>query len=329
MTAKTITFICLFVSAISGTIHAQIASRMDEALTGGDLSYSQSAYFVLSAAKVDYGDPDSRGALTASLAYAASQGWLPRKAAPANIADAPIKLGELAFLITQAFNLKGGILYSLFRGPHYAYRELTYRGYITGATDPSDPVTGEKFFEILGYVLDEWEQSAVDSERSPVLPEPLPKAAAIPAREEMAEAIRAELMIQEVADASVRVVEEGVTITISNIQFSADSSELTEGEKIKIREIAAILSRYPGLPILISGHTALAGNAAGRLQISRERAQAVADYLESLGCRRADEMTVMGYGAERPLTSDTTAAGQAVNRRVEITILDRETGSTE
>jgi outer membrane protein OmpA-like peptidoglycan-associated protein len=66
----------------------------------------------------------------------------------------------------------------------------------------------------------------------------------------------------------------------------------------------------------------VAGFAEGRMQVSTERAQAVADYLVSLGCRRPDEITVRGYGAERPLGDPDTQAGQAINRRVEITLLD-------
>jgi outer membrane protein OmpA-like peptidoglycan-associated protein len=72
----------------------------------------------------------------------------------------------------------------------------------------------------------------------------------------------------------------------------------------------------------VGGHTALAGTAEGRLEVSARRAQAVADFLVFLDSRRPDEIIVRGYGAERPLGDHGTAAGQALNRRVEITILD-------
>jgi outer membrane protein OmpA-like peptidoglycan-associated protein len=66
----------------------------------------------------------------------------------------------------------------------------------------------------------------------------------------------------------------------------------------------------------------MAGSAEGRMRISTDRAQAVADYLAGLGCRTQDEITVRGHGAEQPLGDPATAAGQAINRRVEITLLD-------
>jgi outer membrane protein OmpA-like peptidoglycan-associated protein len=86
--------------------------------------------------------------------------------------------------------------------------------------------------------------------------------------------------------------------------------------------IAVILTKYPSRNILIGGHTALAGTGEGRLQVSTQRAQAVADFLVYLDSRGPDEITVQGYGAERPLADNSTAEGQALNRRVEITILD-------
>jgi outer membrane protein OmpA-like peptidoglycan-associated protein len=60
--------------------------------------------------------------------------------------------------------------------------------------------------------------------------------------------------------------------------------------------------------------------------VSTARAQAVADYLVGLGCRKRDEITVRGYGAERPLGDPATAEGQARSRRVEITLLDEGSG---
>jgi outer membrane protein OmpA-like peptidoglycan-associated protein len=48
----------------------------------------------------------------------------------------------------------------------------------------------------------------------------------------------------------------------------------------------------------------------------------VADSLIILGCRERDEITVRGYGADLPLGDPASAAGQALNRRVEITLLD-------
>jgi outer membrane protein OmpA-like peptidoglycan-associated protein len=156
----------------------------------------------------------------------------------------------------------------------------------------------------------------------PPEPEPPPEDRIQEEREQMALEIREELTVRGVADTTVRVVEEGVTISLNNIQFLPDDTTLTETERIKIMRIAVILNRYPGRKILVEGHTALAGTEAGRLEVSTRRAQAVADFLVYLDSRRPEDIRVRGYGAERPLGDNGTAEGQALNRRVEITILD-------
>jgi outer membrane protein OmpA-like peptidoglycan-associated protein len=95
-----------------------------------------------------------------------------------------------------------------------------------------------------------------------------------------------------------------------------------DSEQNKLREIALILARYPERGILVAGHTALAGTVEGRRQISTARAHAVADFLISLGVLSADRIAVQGYGAERPLGDNSTEEGLALNRRVEIILMD-------
>ncbi|AEF83398.1 OmpA family protein [Leadbettera azotonutricia] len=128
--------------------------------------------------------------------------------------------------------------------------------------------------------------------------------------------------IAQIPDATVRVVDEGVTISLENIQFEPDSAVLRQSERGKLDRIASILSRYPERDILVGGHTALAGTAEMRSQLSAERAGAVAEYLISKKVRAADRVVVQGYGAERPLGDNRTEAGRQRNRRVEITILE-------
>jgi len=139
-------------------------------------------------------------------------------------------------------------------------------------------------------------------------------------KEEIAQNIAAD--IQNIPDASVRVSDEGIVISLENIQFSANEAVLLPGERPKLDKIAEILAKYPDRDILVGGHTALAGTAAGRLQLSQERAQAVADYLLSKKVRSPGQVVIRGYGAERPVADNRTPEGMRKNRRVEITILE-------
>jgi outer membrane protein OmpA-like peptidoglycan-associated protein len=125
-----------------------------------------------------------------------------------------------------------------------------------------------------------------------------------------------------IQDTSVRVVKEGVVISLENIQFLPDSSELVPSEQEKLDRIAEILSHYGDRDILVGGHTALAGTPEGRMQLSVERARAVADYLIKKGSRSPERVVVKGYGAEKSVADNNTEEGRKKNRRVEITLLE-------
>ncbi|MEI6875487.1 MAG: OmpA family protein [Spirochaetota bacterium] len=126
--------------------------------------------------------------------------------------------------------------------------------------------------------------------------------------------------VGDMAGVTVKSVPEGVSITLEDVQFSADSATLAPAELGKVARIAEILRQYPKRDIIVAGHTALAGTAEGRRKLSEERASAVAERLVALGARDPKSVQVVGYGAERPVADNVTEAGKARNRRVEIII---------
>ena len=141
-------------------------------------------------------------------------------------------------------------------------------------------------------------------------------------RPQVAEEIREDLDELGFDDQEVIVDDRGVTIRLDNILFPPDSPFLRDSEKAKLDGIVAILERYPDRDILITGHTALAGTEAGRLQLSGERAGAVANYFLELGVRDPDQILQRGVGAQEPVADNSTESGRQKNRRVEITILE-------
>jgi len=126
----------------------------------------------------------------------------------------------------------------------------------------------------------------------------------------------------DIADVNVKAVDEGVSISLEDIGFYADSAVMLPGESEKLDAIARILSRYPDRDIVVSGHTALAGTSEGRMKLSVDRARAVADYFLSKNVRSADRIVIRGFGAEAPVADNSTGEGRRRNRRVEITILE-------
>jgi len=141
-------------------------------------------------------------------------------------------------------------------------------------------------------------------------------------KEKIAEEIAEDIDRLGISDVTVRVVDEGITISLDDIKFQADTAVMLPGEREKLDKIAEILKRYQERDILVGGHTALAGTAEGRKKLSTERASVVADYLIARKARSPDRVTVRGYGSDKPVADNRTEEGKRKNRRVEITILE-------
>jgi len=296
------------------------AAEIEMLLEAQVVTYAQASRFVLDAAGQEaFANPDQ------AFAFARERNWLPRRAT----SEAPATLGGVSLLLMQSFELQGGLLFSITRSAHFAYRELEYIGVIHGRAVQSQQVSGNTLLYITGRVLGHLEeQEALVARR-------LQRRALAAARNQqviaarleaerlaLAAQIHAHLGEQQIEDVYVGITEAGVTIRLSDIQFLADSAEIPLAEQLKLDEIAEILRGIPGRTIRITGHTALAGTPEGRLLVSAERAQAVADYMVQLGVRAPGEILTAGYGSQMPIASNATAAGMALNRRVEITILE-------
>jgi len=290
-------------------LYAQTADEIETLLNTGAVTYSQAARFALEASEVAaIRDPGE------AFRYALEQNLLPKNAAP----DMAVTLEGVSLVLMRAFNLKGGIFYSIAKNPHYAYRELVYKEIIQGRADPGMKVSGDQLLFITGRILSLREQEDVKKPKVSAKQ----KAAENNRRKDMAAAINAALEEQKVLDTSASVTEEGVSINLSNIQFLADSAVLPESEKKKLRDIAGILKAISAKKIMVAGHSAMAGSEEGRRKLSYDRASAVAAYLGSLETCKDIAITSIGYGAERPLADNATTGGMAANRRVEIIILE-------
>ena len=141
-------------------------------------------------------------------------------------------------------------------------------------------------------------------------------------KDKMLEEIIEEIERLDIHDVSVRMVDEGITISLDDIQFHPDTAIMLPGEQEKLDKITEILLHYQNRDILVSGHTALAGTAESRQKLSVERASVVADYLIARNARSPERVVTRGYGSDKPVADNRTEEGRRKNRRVEITILE-------
>jgi outer membrane protein OmpA-like peptidoglycan-associated protein len=129
---------------------------------------------------------------------------------------------------------------------------------------------------------------------------------------------------RDLEGAKVERVGEGIKITFaSGILFASNSSTLTSGATGNIDELATTLQKYADTNVVIEGHTDASGSDAINKPLSQRRAQAVANELSAKGVDTS-RITATGYGSSQPVADNTTVAGKAANRRVEVAIFANE-----
>jgi outer membrane protein OmpA-like peptidoglycan-associated protein len=112
-------------------------------------------------------------------------------------------------------------------------------------------------------------------------------------------------------------VEESIAVT-----FALNSAVLSPEARQQLDAFATKALATSGYMIEISGHTDSTGSVARNMRLSRDRAESVVEYLtvtHKIPARRF--ITPMGYGKSDAVADNSTAAGRAQNRRVEVKIL--------
>ncbi|HZE70435.1 MAG TPA: OmpA family protein [Pyrinomonadaceae bacterium] len=106
------------------------------------------------------------------------------------------------------------------------------------------------------------------------------------------------------------------------VTFRVNSAVLSPEAKRQLDELAAKALNAKGYVIEIAGHTDSTGSVAKNFHLSQERAESVVQYLavtHKIPLRRF--ITPMGYGKTEAVADNTTSAGRAQNRRVEVKVL--------
>jgi len=111
-----------------------------------------------------------------------------------------------------------------------------------------------------------------------------------------------------------------------DVLFDYDKATLKPAAEEALKKVAVVLSQFPESKVTIEGYTDSKGTTAVNLQLSRERASAVRDWLIKNGNITAANITAKGFGEENPVAPNKmpdgsdNPAGRAFNRRVSIIV---------
>lgn len=103
--------------------------------------------------------------------------------------------------------------------------------------------------------------------------------------------------------------------------FEVGKSQLKAGSTKVLVDALIDIKAKPGWMVLITGHTDVTGEAHANQRLSLDRAAAVRDWMIDTSDIPGSCFAIQGYGATRPVATNTTSAGRAANRRVEISLV--------
>ena len=106
-------------------------------------------------------------------------------------------------------------------------------------------------------------------------------------------------------------------VAIYGIYFDFDKSTLKPGSEKVLMEIVKLMKNNSGLRVEIQGHTDSIGNRDYNKKLSEQRAKTVKSFLTLYGINET-RTTIKGYGQDKPVASNETDEGRALNRRVEL-----------
>lgn len=121
-------------------------------------------------------------------------------------------------------------------------------------------------------------------------------------------------------DVPLTPIEIGKTVVLKNIFYETDKFNIKPESEVELNKLVQFLAQNPNIAIEISGHTDNVGSAEYNRTLSSNRAKTVYEYLISKGIA-ANRLSYSGYGFTKPIASNDTPEGRALNRRTEFKIV--------
>ncbi|MGA7105792.1 MAG: OmpA family protein [Candidatus Deferrimicrobiaceae bacterium] len=165
------------------------------------------------------------------------------------------------------------------------------------------------------------QQRELEARRAQMAAEQARRAAQMEAEAAAKAKADADKLMKELADLKAKQTERGIVLTIGEVLFAFGKADLSSKADRNVDKLAKFLKKYPNRNVLIEGHTDSIGSEEYNLDLSQRRAESVKEKLVGDGVG-PDRITTVGYGKKYPAVSNDTEANRALNRRVEVIILN-------
>ncbi len=130
--------------------------------------------------------------------------------------------------------------------------------------------------------------------------------------------VREDIVMVSIED----MLTKGTAVRINNLFFDTDKSDLKAESFPELDRLASLLTSQRGRTVEISGHTDSRGKPKYNQTLSEKRAAAVVARLVERGCDRS-MLVARGYGSTKPIATNDTDEGRALNRRVEFRFIEK------
>ena len=120
----------------------------------------------------------------------------------------------------------------------------------------------------------------------------------------------------------------GLIVNMPDVLFDFNKYALKPEAREKLAKVSGILLAYPDLKTQVEGHTDNVGSEEYNQKLSEERAGTVRSYLVTQSVQEAN-VSAMGFGKTKPIADNSTNAGRAKNRRVELVVSGAAIGIEE
>lgn len=125
----------------------------------------------------------------------------------------------------------------------------------------------------------------------------------------------------KITEKNFEMVQKGMVITLKGVYFDFDKATIRPESYPVLDDAAKILTDNSKILVEIQGHTDSQGPDSYNQSLSERRAYAVVDYLVKFKGIEINRLRSVGYGESKPIASNDTKEGRALNRRVEFVIL--------